>query len=337
MQIKSKILFLVVIFLMITLKHSLAQQNRLSSYHFSDYADTKSSAMGFTAVSNPFSPMSYKSNPANLSFDSDINLYGGGVEDEFVFSSSTSINGYGIALDYAYTNYIAYATPIFDITSDFYSNDYHNIFYSISLSKEILKDFAIGTSLTLLDFNNDVSYKINLGTLYKIENPFNSSIVKNELYFGFAINNIGPDIETEFDDIYLPIYASIGSTFRLISGDKSLFAYAFEASLKYKNYLNPSSNDNRYFLAYRNEKTERDYWGIGFELTLFKLISIRDGYYKSPFRNNIAHTGGIGIHFPPKVTKFSISLEYMRYWNDRPYFWRRGIYLGSINFAYRLD
>lgn len=337
MNIITKISYSAIIILLFLTSAAKAQQNRLSSYHFSDYADTKSSAMGFTAVSNPFTPMSYKSNPANLSFDSDINLYGGGVEDENVLSSSVSINGLGIAVDYSYASYHAYLTQSFDFTSQYYSNDYQNNFYSLSLSKFILDDFAIGTTVTMFDLNNNISYKINIGSIYKIENPFNSSILKNEIYFGFAINNIGPDIETEWDNVFLPIYGSIGTTLRLISGDKSLFAYSFEASMKYKNYLNPSSNSSEYFLSDRSEKKERDYWGVGFELTLFKLISIRDGYYKSPFRDNIIHTGGIGIHFPPKVTKFSVSIEYMRYWNDRPYYWRIGPYSGSINFAYRLD
>lgn len=203
MNIVTNISYSAIIILLFLSNLTSAQQNRLSSYHFSDYADTKSSAMGYTAVSNPFSPMSYKSNPANLSFDSDINLYGGGVEDENVFSSSTSINGLGIAVDYSFARFIAYATPSFDFTSQYYSNDYQNNFYSISLSKFILADFAIGTSVTMLDLNNDISYKINIGSIYKIENPFNSSILRNEIYLGFAINNIGPDIETEWDNVYL--------------------------------------------------------------------------------------------------------------------------------------
>lgn len=329
-----KISLFLIIILFFIFNESYSQQGNLGSYYFfNDFSDTKTSAMGFTSVSNPFSPISHKTNPALLTFDQDLNLYGSSFGDEFIASVSSKLFGLAFAVDYSI---IDYSRNFF--IPEYGPIDYNDSFYSFNVSKKITRDFSLGTSITFLDLLNDFSYKINFGAVYRIENLLESSDVHNDLFLGFALNNLGPDLTDGRNEIYLPIYIDIGATYRIESGENSLFSYSLETSIKYKNYLNPGTfSDYSFPSPSWDEAKYRDFWGLGFEVTLFKMISLRDGYYKSPYMDNFIHTGGIGIYFPPRVTKFSISIEYMRFWDRRYYFGNGRAYSTSLNLSYLLN
>lgn len=320
-----------------------SQQSRIRAFPFINSADSKSSAMGFTSVSNPFSPLSYKENSANLSYDNDVNLYIGGNDDRnAIFSSSAIIHGFGIAFDYSVGDALDRIIAS-HFNTDLSESDYD--YFAFSVSKEILNHLSVGGALTFFRYYEDHSFKLDFGALFTVQNLIENEFIPNELFPGISLKNIGPDIDSFVDGIYLPRYLTLGATYKVTSTDSSLFAYSFETSVEYKNYLNPGNEEAKYYYDVNEENgyykidegSKRDFWGIGFELTLFKAIAIRDGFYKSPFQESFVHTGGIGIHFPPKVSRFSVSFEYMRFWDYRYYFGMGKLYNTSINLSYRLD
>ncbi len=151
---------------------------------------------------------------------------------------------------------------------------------------------------------------LDLGLTYKLDKIIYSPSFEDNLIIGIDVQNYGTDfiiINTHTNDPEiggtrtietvnkLPRFLRIGFGYNLaIVGEDNNPIFNFALNTEYKNQLNNIYND----------KSSKDFWGMGMEATFFDIVSLRLGAIAWPFtsiygtKGNFSARYGFGLQSP---------------------------------------
>jgi len=185
----------------------------------------------------------------------------------------------------------------------------------ISNAVDFSKSFTVGANAKIFNYSFSTSgqniYSIesnnsllfDFGIIWRLGELINKSYYNDYLKVGASIQNYGTDYEEEYRFIFREkVKGKVARFFRtgfaynanMILGQKTQMNVELLLTGEYKRLLNPGYD----------EKHNVDYWGIGLEATIFKIISLRAGGIINHENNIIYERGklmwryGAGINFP---------------------------------------
>jgi hypothetical protein len=277
--------------------------------------NAESAAMGESFVANSKNNYSFFENPASLPFTAAAQAFYN-YRDEFLMVSNsanyfsigaTTVLPYG-RFGISYNHFSTGPLPYDSATT---SNDINRTVI-ISYANNVLDNLSIGVSIKFFNHRSsntlgivnetesNTSVLCDLGMLYSFPSLVRTNRIDGGLAIGASIQNLGSDykernnsfsnLTTEFSKIILPRYLRVGFAFNF-----SFKGYGQNSSNvdflltgEYKNLMNPMGQRpiKNQFTEIFDEHDKRDYYGFGFEGTIWKLLSLRIGGYRIPEDSN---------------------------------------------------
>lgn len=295
--------------------------------------DPKNIAMGESFVANEKSSNSFLENPAAISseklstfynyryhgwvdFADDMNFISVGV------SASTSAGKFA----FGYNRFSSGDINV--INYDTSSINYKSTVITFAYSYSIIDNLTLGAGVKLFNYKttttHSLQYKIesnspllfDLGALYKIEGLIELDNFNDQLNFGLSIQNFGTDYEETYSNSLtgsntykrnLPRFARAGFAYKteMLTGEKLKANVDITLTGEYYSLLNPRED----------EKHDVDYWGVGTEIKLFKIIALRAGGTLFPNYSLLYERGkfnwryGAGLFFPLTIIGMPLKLN----------------------------
>ncbi|MCX6152167.1 MAG: hypothetical protein NTX22_16700 [Ignavibacteriales bacterium] len=306
--------------------------------------DARSIALGEGIVADPVGLLSYKNNPAALSgvhkaniFYSNRNQNLSGINLEQSHESRLynvgvifQTNFGNFAFDYSKFNKSYYDLP-FQASSYFGKINSSDYTFNFSFARSLVGNLSGGINFKIfkrdrtiegypyMNFNTKRTYLVDIGLLYGIINLADKAIVDDKLSLGISLQNFGTDYTENYaSDSYsdwfnstqggshIPRYLRIGFSYMVDVPQKAASKIQLSVNMEYRNYLNPQIERRNGFTLI-DDSAFRDYWGLGMEAVLFKIIALRVGGYSQPLSNmygaksdlNIRY--GFGIYLPLEI------------------------------------
>ncbi len=305
--------------------------------------DARSIAMGESFVANPNGIASADDNPATLTAQKGLTVFYNRRNtiptkrfDEVFFYSC------GAALETKYGNfsflYKHSTNNIFEVGEGFSKltprYDYTAV---ISYAKNIFNNFSFGINLKTFAYKTNINNKyykeaesnnpilFDIGVLYSADGLIDNPYIKDKVSAGTSLTNFGTDYKVK-DFIYinneqistltkLPRLLKLGFAYQLNISSfsksnflKLLFTGEYSNLINNYNYAHVSSESCIYYSSYhlssKNNKSQKDFWGAGFEATVMDILSLRIGGTAYPFYNYYGFKGdfslryGAGINLP---------------------------------------
>jgi hypothetical protein len=281
--------------------------------------DPRAIALGESFVANPNGVIAADNNPATLGRLKNLSVYFTkrninwfeGTKDMFFYSigalSNTPIGNFAFTYKRFNMGKIGTST-VSEPFGDGGTVELYDHTLIVSYANTILENLSIGVNLKttryvenmLIGQTDNIEYNTpiiaDIGILYYIPNPLQNSVINDEIYFGAALENYGTDYKRTYKDknliVTIPRYIKLGYTYELgvkNIDNSNLFKLVFTG--QYKSELN----------SYEN--SQKDYWGTGFEVSFFNLLSLRIGGSAQPYNSIFGEKGiltlryGFGINF----------------------------------------
>jgi hypothetical protein len=279
--------------------------------------NAESAAMGESFVANPKNNYSFFENPASLPLEASQAFYN--YRDGFLLNSNTA-NYFAIGattvlpygrFGFSYNHFSTGPLPYNNNGSDTTIDDINRTII-VSYANNVFKNFSVGVSIKFFNHTtpnslglvseteSNTSVLCDLGLLYSFPFLVRSKRIDGDLTVGASIQNFGTDykerniipsdLSPEYINIILPRYLRVGFAFNF-----SFKAYGQNSSNvdflltgEYKNLMNPMGQRpiKNQFTEIFDELDKRDYYGFGFEGTVWKLLSLRIGGYRIPEDSN---------------------------------------------------
>ncbi len=343
--------------------------------------DPRSIALGEATIADAGNPTALGSNPANVAYMSgpeafynyrSYNLW----EDDY--TEGYYPQAYAWSLGYASAFQFGGAAITFRKNVAEKNIDEHDYNQTISLTYGTThKNIGAGTTIKLFNRSSKdnpgrhikASYVpgLDFGVMYHFSGITDNAAVDDNLFVGAAIQNLFPAHETEeayvneegdYDDdveeqeVALPLYLRTGFKYDFkyhSSGNQTPFKFVLTG--EYRRYLNRAKDLETIGLewaatAYYGRPVGKNYGGLGFEVMLYELLSLRmGGVFFSQWNffgdaNRLAMRYGVGIDLGGPLAKHQIwvlppriSLNYapivlqQSNWDTRKYLHSFGIRL----------
>ncbi len=320
----KKLVFILVITSKI-LSQSFYDKNNYKNTSLDVTINPASIAMGESFVANYLSPSSFIENPANLFQKNNTTLFYNTRSLNWISETETfrftSVGGTLKLqlgdLGIAYNEFRA-GKSLFNSQSN-----ERNSTLIFAFSKKLMKNLNAGINIKFFDHKrvSELGIGLNLesntailfdfGLIYS-PLKFSTQITKHELTLGTTIQNFGTDFKEKdyiFNDEYhfvrLPRFLKLGFAYNIQfrkNDNKNDLDILFTGN--YKNFLNPL----------KNETGDVDFWGVGSQINIKELLSIRIGYFQTPEYNLLYDRAkpllryGFGINLPLNKIGFEIPL-----------------------------
>lgn len=293
------------------------------SHSFDTVTDPRSIAMGESSVADAGDPAAaFTSNPANLAFLSGPRLVYNYRSFDWYRSSDWADGDGGIDALYSWNIGMASATPFGQAAFAFIrreggtSDDAREYDQTFSLAYATSRGkMAVGGTLRLFnryflvdlpDVEFEASYlpSLDLGVLYHARGS--AARPPGGLFIGAALQNYASDHmyegtsgdRTHEGRASLPLYLRVGFRYAL---DRPTTDHSpplgFVVTAEYRRFLNPPVGR-----GFENDDIVRDadFGGIGFELTLYRWLSLRTGWINGyQDRHRLENRLGFGINLSP--------------------------------------
>jgi len=318
-------------------------------YSLETQYDARSISMGesFVALANATSGANY--NPATLvhikgisaSFNKRYMNWNPYLNDYYFLSMNASINTsigvFGVFYNRLEMGKLTISTPEYPMgvgKADVYEHT-----FGLSFATTIYKGLKSGITVKTCDEVQDIElipgyelppyeitqpYLLDFGLIYDHNGLISSNDIIDRFSWGASIQNIGTDFKINDQYYRLPKYLRIGFAYNLTVDNQNKYnlkPFIYTLSAEYCNHLNPS----------KYEKSEKDYWKTGMEVSFFEILSLRIGGYTQPYRNIYGSKGlpsfryGLGLNVPLRLigcdSPASLSFDYAAIPLEGPYYW----------------
>ena len=309
-------------------------QGGIEGYPFDTPVDPRSMGMGESFVALPSNPSALMYNPAGLAGLQGVSLSYSrralnavpAIDESMCYS----INGivavpFGVfGLQY---NRKLYGTFLVTTAADPDGLGTETALYSydvaVGFGTRLKNGPALGVAAKYYDFvggSSEPAYLFDFGLLYTLPPMHDQFAITDSLSVGVSVQNIWTQKTATVGGLQIlenfPEYFRIGISYALgvVPREGSrLSPVAFVVTGEYRNLI------SRHVIL--NEG--RAFWGVGFEATVFEILSLRAGAYLEPFngfdgeRDRPAYRYGAGLNLPlrklgngiPLVVSVNYSIE----------------------------
>jgi hypothetical protein len=313
---------------------SARAQGGVEGYPFDTPADPRSMGMGESFVAVPSSPSALMYNPSGLA----------GLQGISLSYSRRALNAVSVideSMCYSLTGTVAVPFGVFAV-------QYNRKLYGTFLVTTSTNPDGLGTELTLYSYDvavgfgtrlrngpalgvavkyydfvggfSEPAYLFDFGLLYTLPPMHDQSSICDSLSVGISVQNIWTQKSATVGGLQIveniPEYFRIGIAYALSVVPREgsrLSPVAFVVTGEYRNLLSQH--------VILNEG--RAFWGVGFETTVFEILSLRAGAYMEPFNgfdgemDRPAFRYGAGVNLPlrkfgsgiPLLVSFNYAVE----------------------------
>lgn len=267
--------------------------------------DPRSAAMGESFIGVPGDVTAPLENPAGLSSISGIRAFYAHRADNW-FTQRPDAAYHSAALAFSlpfgtigllYNRANAGAFPVFGSTTpeQIGTVENHTNMLAIAFGRTIIGGLSGGVSVKGFDdhydgkdgdpglfYESQGCFLLDLGLLYTVPGALDGNQMVDEFTAGVALQNFGTALREQISyehttpppshEERLPRYLRIGGSYALtiLPGDpEALRPARLLCSFEYRNIINPAADQGN----------KRDYWGLGFEASLYEILSLRTGAY----------------------------------------------------------
>jgi hypothetical protein len=371
----KRLTFIIVVFLSTVLySQSILNENTVKFSSLDMITDAKNLALGESFVANDESPTSFFVNPAALYNRERLNIFynyrSHGWINTVKNANFSSIGG-TIKLPFwkfgvMYNRFSSGKYSIDPTNPNSMAQSNYNTFI-ISNAADLSSNFTVGANAKIFNYSfsttgqniysieSNNSFLFDFGIIWRIGDFFNEANYNDYFKIGASIQNYGTDYEEEYKFILrertkgkVARFLRTGFSYNanMILGYKTQISFELLLTGEYKRLLN----------AGVNEKHNVDYWGIGLEATIFKMMSLRIGGVINHESNIIYERGkfmwryGAGLNFPlallglnkPIIIHFDFAsipfnkIELIDFYGKRQTS-KESLYAFGISFSYWLN
>ena len=302
---------------------SIRAQGIVEGYPFDTPAEARAISMGESFVALPSNPSALMYNPAGLV----------GLQGLTLSYSRRSLNAVSVIEDmmvYSLTGTVALPFGVFGFqynrklygtflvtTAENPDGEYETTIYSynvaVGFGTRLTNGLSLGAAAKYYSatFYQDPWYLFDFGLLYTLPPLHDRTAFTDSLSVGISVQDVytprnvtvgGYPVEE-----FLPEYFRLGIAYALLvppHDESALTPIAVVVTGEYRNLLNDKAP------LYNG----RAYWGVGFETTVFELLSLRAGATFSPYtsfdgeRDRPAYRYGAGLNLPLRKLGAGIPL-----------------------------
>jgi len=332
----NKLKFIILITFLYSYVHSDDSKFNPKLESFDVMIDARSVALGEINIANPNRINSFAFNPATLIGVKGLNFYYNSRDMNWNDQYTKDIRYYSIGillesrygyfgLNYSYKNNGTVIVTSVENLEGIGKMKVYNYTFSFSYANYIKSNLSVGLNIKTFDYNyknieGDVpdqntknAFVGDFGVLYYFKGFINQLALKDKIYIGASIQNIGTDfkwkseLSNEYNNYSFPIYLSIGCTYHIMSiTEKGDSTFQFLIYGEFQKFLNPSIY----------QKSYTNFGGIGFEAIFYDIVSLRLGGIYLPYTNiygngnRLSMRYGIGLFFPLKLLGIDYPINF---------------------------